>query len=264
MSTESKLWPALIRARQAIQPIGKSATNPHFKNKYAPLGEVLASVLPALHAEGLALAGFVDRIGPDACCSLVVRITHSESGETINSYVPLVGGTDMQKLGGAMTYAMRYAIGMLLALELEDDDDGQRASQPVQRQQQAPALEAQVRSGARPATPPRMPQVQSPPRSVAPTPLPVYKAPEGKGGKVFKGQECPSCHKLAVIKGKVEFGGGWLCWKGKDGCGAKYTDGVWSMVGSDGPSSLDPPPPMDRHEAPADIQSLTDEADLPF
>lgn len=38
---------------------------------------------------------------------------------------------------------------------------------------------------------------------------------------------CPQCHKATVIKGKAEYGGGWICWKkaGKsDGCGAKFSD----------------------------------------
>ena len=38
---------------------------------------------------------------------------------------------------------------------------------------------------------------------------------------------CPECGKAAIIKGKDEYGGGWLCWQkeGKsDGCGAKFAD----------------------------------------
>lgn len=36
---------------------------------------------------------------------------------------------------------------------------------------------------------------------------------------------CPACGMSAVIKGKEEFGGGWLCWNRKGGCGAKWNDG---------------------------------------
>jgi len=36
---------------------------------------------------------------------------------------------------------------------------------------------------------------------------------------------CPSCKKPAIIKGKEEFGGGWLCYRKRDGCGAKFEDG---------------------------------------
>lgn len=43
----------------------------------------------------------------------------------------------------------------------------------------------------------------------------------------FRKQErtCPHCDAAAVIKGKAEYGGGWLCWKKRDGCGAKFPDG---------------------------------------
>lgn len=36
---------------------------------------------------------------------------------------------------------------------------------------------------------------------------------------------CPACGQAAIIKGKEDFGGGWLCWKKKGGCGAKFPDG---------------------------------------
>src|SRR4030095_1403563 len=40
---------------------------------------------------------------------------------------------------------------------------------------------------------------------------------------------CPACGQSAIIKGKEDFGGGWLCWKKKGGCGAKYPDGDQSI-----------------------------------
>lgn len=35
---------------------------------------------------------------------------------------------------------------------------------------------------------------------------------------------CPHCGQNAIIKGKEEYGGGWLCYKAKGGCGAKFKD----------------------------------------
>jgi predicted RNA-binding Zn-ribbon protein involved in translation (DUF1610 family) len=35
---------------------------------------------------------------------------------------------------------------------------------------------------------------------------------------------CPECGKEAIIKGKKEYGGGWLCFKRKGGCGYKFHD----------------------------------------
>jgi ssDNA-binding Zn-finger/Zn-ribbon topoisomerase 1 len=38
---------------------------------------------------------------------------------------------------------------------------------------------------------------------------------------------CPTCGVVGqIIKGKEEFGGGWLCWQRKGGCGAKFPDGA--------------------------------------
>ena len=36
---------------------------------------------------------------------------------------------------------------------------------------------------------------------------------------------CPACGVAAIIKGREEYGGGWVCFKKKGGCGAKYPDG---------------------------------------
>lgn len=38
-------------------------------------------------------------------------------------------------------------------------------------------------------------------------------------------RNCPECGKETIIKGKAEYGGGWLCFAKKGGCGAKWADG---------------------------------------
>lgn len=38
------------------------------------------------------------------------------------------------------------------------------------------------------------------------------------------GRTCPECGQTAIIKGKAEYGGGWLCFARKGGCGAKWAD----------------------------------------
>jgi hypothetical protein len=37
-------------------------------------------------------------------------------------------------------------------------------------------------------------------------------------------RKCPICGKETIIKGKDEYGGGWVCYKKKDGCGATFED----------------------------------------
>ncbi len=44
---------------------------------------------------------------------------------------------------------------------------------------------------------------------------------------------CPNCGKDTIIKGKAEFGGGWICFAKKGGCGAKFTAGDQVIEGQE-------------------------------
>jgi hypothetical protein len=44
-------------------------------------------------------------------------------------------------------------------------------------------------------------------------------------------RKCPSCGVEAIIKGKAEYGGGWLCYGRKGGCGKKFPDGDAAIEG---------------------------------
>jgi hypothetical protein len=41
---------------------------------------------------------------------------------------------------------------------------------------------------------------------------------------------CPYCGRSTIIKGRAEYGGGWLCFQRKGGCGAKFADQDPSIV----------------------------------
>jgi hypothetical protein len=45
---------------------------------------------------------------------------------------------------------------------------------------------------------------------------------------------CPLCGSATIIKGKDEYGGGWLCHDKKGGCGAKFKDGDRSIESQTG------------------------------
>jgi cell division protein ZapA (FtsZ GTPase activity inhibitor) len=42
---------------------------------------------------------------------------------------------------------------------------------------------------------------------------------------------CPACNNPTIIKGKEEYGGGWVCFKKKGGCGTKFEDGDPAIEG---------------------------------
>lgn len=42
---------------------------------------------------------------------------------------------------------------------------------------------------------------------------------------------CPSCQQAAIIKGREEYGGGYICFRKKGGCGAKFSTGDAAIEG---------------------------------
>lgn len=44
-------------------------------------------------------------------------------------------------------------------------------------------------------------------------------------------RKCPTCDQPTIIKGKQEYGGGWLCFAKKGGCGAKFREGDPAIEG---------------------------------
>lgn len=44
---------------------------------------------------------------------------------------------------------------------------------------------------------------------------------------------CPSCGQATIVKGQQQYGGGWLCFKKKGGCGEKYKDGDAAIEGQE-------------------------------
>lgn len=43
-------------------------------------------------------------------------------------------------------------------------------------------------------------------------------------------RKCPTCGKETIIKGKTEYGGGWICFAKKGGCGAKFGDSAAEII----------------------------------
>jgi hypothetical protein len=72
---------------------------------------------------------------------------------------------------------------------------------------------------------------------------------ERKYGKRQAKRTCPHCGMAAVIKGKAEYGGGWLCFKKQDGCGAKFGDGD-SVIETQVVGEIDNPDPPAPRETP--------------
>lgn len=118
---------ALLNAQKAFPVIKKDANNLFFKSKYADLASILETVIPILNKQGLVLVQHPitegDRIG------VRTVIYHGESGENIVSdFTVNLAKNDPQGAGSAITYCRRYAVVSILGLNVDDDDDGNTAS----------------------------------------------------------------------------------------------------------------------------------------
>lgn len=122
--TIKELAAALLGFHKEVGTIAKTATNPFFKSKYADLPTILSAINEPLVNNGLVLSQF-----PDGEYGLTTRLMHV-SGEWMEStYVLKPVKTTPQDAGSAMTYQRRYAIGAILNLNIDEDDDGNKASQ---------------------------------------------------------------------------------------------------------------------------------------
>ncbi len=113
--------PALLRAQRKMESAKKSASNPYFKSKYADLNAVLAVAKEALNSENVFIAQPQVQIDGQEYIQTVLM---HESGEFVSSdtKIEVAKASDPQALGSGTSYARRYGLQALVALESADDD----------------------------------------------------------------------------------------------------------------------------------------------
>ena len=119
---------ALVKAQKEFGPALKSATNPHFRSKYAALDACVEAVIDALNNNGIFLMQYTH---PCEDGVIVETMFIHESGEHMSGgrlHVP-ASKQDPQGYGSALTYARRYSLQAACGIAPEDDD-GNAASKP--------------------------------------------------------------------------------------------------------------------------------------
>lgn len=123
----SEAYKALAKAQAEMRRAEKGGNNPHFRSKYADLGNVQDACMDALRANGFAV---FQPTGHDELGMFVKTVLAHQSGETLEARTPLlVGKNDMQGLGSAITYARRYGLLCMSGVAPEDDDANQSVQQ---------------------------------------------------------------------------------------------------------------------------------------
>ena len=111
---------AFIKAQSEMGSAIKNAKNPFLKNNYADINAIQEAVHPVFHANGFMITqeGSADEFGQ----YVETKLTHT-TGQSFSSKVYLeFKKSDMQSLGGAITYARRYGLVSLTGIPVEDDD----------------------------------------------------------------------------------------------------------------------------------------------
>ena len=130
---------ALVKAQKAFGPALKTATNPHFRSKYANLSACIEAVIDALNDNGIAL---LQQNHPCDNGVIVETVFLHESGESLHCgqlHVP-ASKHDAQGYGSALTYARRYSLMAACGIAPEDDD-GNAASTKVDPRPDTSAVE---------------------------------------------------------------------------------------------------------------------------
>lgn len=124
MEIGKELAKALLGFQSEALDIKKSADNPFFKSKYAPLEEIIPSIRESLKKHGLVFLQV-----PHGADELTTTICHAESGQSVSGTLKMSPkDASPQGHGSAITYARRYALVSMLGLNTEGDDDGNAAS----------------------------------------------------------------------------------------------------------------------------------------
>ncbi len=113
----------LLEFQKQIQVIKKDAKNPHFKNTYATLKQVLSEVKPILNEVGLLITQPIDERG--------IGTVITDGKDSISSFIPMPVNLQPQPLGSAISYFRRYTVCSLLALEIDDDDAQLTTAKPI-------------------------------------------------------------------------------------------------------------------------------------
>jgi len=113
---------ALVAAIGELQNVAKTANNPYFKSKYAPLDAIVDATRPVLAKHGLAIQQMP--VFSEGKAGVETTILHKAGHSTSSTLLLPLKDMSPQGVGGAITYARRYALAAVCGLATEDDLDG--------------------------------------------------------------------------------------------------------------------------------------------
>ena len=125
-NSSKELSEALCLAQSEIEAAVKGSTNPHFRNKYADISEIIKTVRHVYNKHGIYISQ--EDAFSDGMAHVYTTFLHKSNASITSKPASCVPAKfDAQGLGSAWTYLRRYALSALCCLA-QEDDDGQSAS----------------------------------------------------------------------------------------------------------------------------------------
>lgn len=150
---------ALLAFHSEVGRITKDGENPHLRNRYATIDQIIEEIRPILASHGL----FVMQLPTNTEAGeiqMVTRLYHV-SGQWMESpsLKIKVDRNNAQGIGSAITYARRYSLTSFLGLNTGEDDDGHQASGGDNGQ--APKREHQAKQQMKKPAQPQQPRMEA-------------------------------------------------------------------------------------------------------
>src|ERR1035437_8882720 len=183
-----ELVAALAKAQAEFTPALKDSKNPYYNSKYADLAAVIGAVRPSLNKHGIILTQDISADLERQVAIVKTSLFHGEQFFEIESEAPAKGQSKKDEQSGVA--GTKFDVQTIGAGTLY-----------LRRYSVAAICGLAAEDDD-----------EDDGNSLDNNNKPISK-------KVL----CPNCGKDTIIKGREEYGGGWLCYKKNGGCGAKFS-----------------------------------------
>ena len=187
-----ELVTALAKAQAEFTPALKDSKNPYYNSKYADLASVIGAVRPALNKNGIILTQDLSADLERQVAIVKTSLYHGEQFFEIEIEAPAKGQSKKDEQSG--TPGIKFDVQTIGAATLYLRRYSVAAICGLAAEDDEEDDGNSLDNDNRP---------------------------------IQKKTLCPNCGKDTIIKSKPEYGGGWLCYSKKGGCGAKFTDEEW-------------------------------------
>lgn len=116
------LLEAIAAATPAFGDLVKDSSNDYLKSKYLALPGLLKAIKPVLLEFGVVI--YSQLLRDDSAFVVRTTIAFVDGTEEMASDFPIPDITNMQRIGAAVTYGVRYNLFALLTISPDSDDDG--------------------------------------------------------------------------------------------------------------------------------------------